>query len=273
MNNIINALLITGGHSFDEVSFFQMIEELDSSGEKKINWSFLKHPGVEPQLTVEYSSKFDVIVFYDMPGVIFTGNRERPIKHFAPSNSFKQNFMEIVEKGKGLVFLHHAIGGWPTWKEYGALIGGKFDFFPYQLRGKNYPGSAYRFNVEQNMTALDIDHPILNGFSESFKMKEEVYLYSTLEDELIPLIRSDFDFTSENFRYGGENFKEHPQGSNLIAWVKSYGKSPIAYIQPGHGPKIFSDKQYHQLLYNSIEWAASDRARNWAVTNHTKVMG
>ena len=194
MTENINALMITGGHVFDEALFFSMIEGLDAKGEKKINWSFLKHPHVEPQLSVEYGSKFDVIVFYDMPGVIFTGNKEKPIDHYKPSESFKQNFMGLVDKGIGLVFLHHAIGGWPTWKKYGELIGGKFDFLPYQLREKRYPGSAYRFNVEQNMTALEISHPILNGFSESFQMKEEVYLYPVLENEVTPLIRSDFDF-------------------------------------------------------------------------------
>mgnify|MGYP000138237472 CR=1 FL=1 len=259
--------MITGGHSFDEVLFFQMVGKLDAGGERKIDWSFMVHPNVESQLTVAYGSQFDVIVFYDMPGIIFTGNQEHPIDHFEPSEYFKKNFFELVEKGVGLVFLHHAIGGWPTWKEYGEMMGGKFDFLPHQLRDKHYPGSAYRFNVEQNMTVLMNDHPILKGFSESFLMKEEVYLYTSLEDEVVPLIRSDFDFSADNFKYGGKNFREHPRGSNLIAWIKSHGKSPIVYIQPGHGPKIFQDQEYRKLLYNGIDWAASDNARDWAKEN------
>lgn len=263
MKTKMNALMITGGHSFDEALFFQMIEKLDEQGERKINWRFLEHPHVESTLTVEYGSQFDVIVLYDMPGLIFTGNKERPIEHFEPTEQFKQNFMQLVEKGVGWVFLHHAIGGWPTWKAYGELIGGKFDFIPYQLRDKTYPGSAYRFNVTQKMTALQGDHPMLKGFADSFTMKEEVYLYAALEEEVTPLIRSDFEFTGANFRYGGENFKEHPRGSNLIAWVKAHGNSPIAYIQPGHGPKIFLDQDYHKLLYNGIQWAASEEARDW----------
>ena len=95
-------------------------------------------------------------------------------------------------------------------------------------------------------------------------MLDEVYLYPVLEDDVVPLLQSDFDFVSENFRNGGIGFKEHPRGSNLVAWVRAAGKSPIAYLQPGHGPQVYADKNYRKLIVNAIKWANSDAAYTWA---------
>ncbi|OJJ21604.1 hypothetical protein BKI52_13905 [marine bacterium AO1-C] len=265
MKNTINALLVTKGHAFQEIPFFSMIDDLGTwDDEVTINWKHVKHPKALAAFEPARTDDYDVVVFYDMPGVVFTNNPAQPFQHAEPPAEFKKNFMDLVDKGKGMVFIHHAIGGWPTWKEYTELIGGKFQFMPGEVGGKNYPGSGYRFYEPQTISVLDTSHPIVEGLGTAFKMRDEVYLYPVLEDDVVPLLRSDFNFVSENFANGGLGFKEHPKGSDLIAWVRASGKSPIAYLQPGHGPQIYSDNNYKRLIVNAIKWANSEEAYAWA---------
>ncbi|MGV0036661.1 MAG: hypothetical protein ACNYPE_17550 [Candidatus Azotimanducaceae bacterium WSBS_2022_MAG_OTU7] len=40
--------------------------------------------------------------------------------------------------------------------------------------------------------------------------------------------------------------------------------SPIAYLQGGDDPDAYSSVHYRQLLQNTINWAASDAALDWA---------
>jgi hypothetical protein len=57
---------------------------------------------------------------------------------------------------------------------------------------------------------------------------------------------------------------EHPDGSNVVGWVKHYRNSPIAYMQGGDDPEAYSSAHYRQLIQNTIHWAASEAALNWA---------
>ena len=83
-----------------------------------------------------------------------------------------------------------------------------------------YEIRRYRFRVDQTITVVDPAHPIVDGLGESFPYRDEAYLYSVFESDVTPLLRSDFTFKAENFRYGGVDFKNHPEGSNLGGWTK-----------------------------------------------------
>ena len=74
-----------------------------------------------------------MLVFYDMPGIDFS---TQPPGFVAPSDKLKEGFMSLLEAGKGMVFLHHAIAGWPLWPEYGEVIGGRFFYSPTASRGE-----------------------------------------------------------------------------------------------------------------------------------------
>ncbi|MBJ7426039.1 MAG: hypothetical protein JHD22_03800, partial [Ilumatobacteraceae bacterium] len=58
----------------------------------------------------------------------------------------------------------------------------------------------------------------------------------------------------------------HPAGSNVVAWVKKAGNSPLAYLQFGDGPVTYGDPNFRRVLSNAITWAASADARLWAST-------
>jgi uncharacterized protein len=53
--------------------------------------------------------------------------------------------------------------------------------------------------------------------------------------------------------------------------VKTAGASPVAYLQPGHGPTAFGNPNYRRLVANAIRWAASPAAHEWAQRNPVPV--
>ena len=194
-----------------------------------------------------------------MPGVVFTRS-EPPFAHYDPSEEYKRNFLALLERGKGMVFLHHAIASWPTWPEFAEIVGGRFHFLPGELDGKHYPGSGFRFRTEQTITVLDASHPVTQGVEPSFDILDEVYLFPVLGDAVTPLLRSDYTFSAENFPMGGVGFEQHPPGTNLVGWTKHAYNSPIVYLQGGHGPEAYTNSNYQRLLANAVRWTASAEA-------------
>ena len=100
-----------------------------------------------------------------------------------------------------------------------------------------------------------------------------VIFFQGLEDEVVPLLRSDYGFEDANFYSaahavaGSMNNREgwsHPAGSNLVGWVKSHGNSPIVYLQGGDDGAAMANEHLRHLVHNAVRWAGSDAARDWA---------
>ena len=211
---------------------------------------------------------FDALVLYDMPGIDFS----RGAAPVEPDPGFQAGLLALLEEGKGVVALHHAIAGWPAWPEYSELLGGRFLYRPGTLRGAQRPDSGYHHDVTHEVIADDIDHPVLAGLPERFALTDEIYLSEVFEDSVQPLLRSSAAFTRENFysanqAISGRMFSndgwEHADGSNLIGWTKRARNSPLVYLQPGDGPATYDDSNYRRLIENAIRWVCSDEALTW----------
>jgi len=222
-----------------------------------INWTHVEQPAAEALMDVERAARYDTIVWYDMPGVTFSRGTP-PFTHYDPSDDYKKGFLALLDAGKPMVFLHHTIASWPSWPEYAELLGGRFHFLPGELKGQHYPGSGYRFNVPQTLTVENANHPIVDGIPPVFDIRDEAYMMAVLEEDVKPLLRSDYDFRAENFHHGGVGFRDHAPASNLVGWTKMARNAPIAYLAHGHGPKVYFDPNFVRLIANAVKWAASD---------------
>lgn len=259
-----NILLVTKGHPFERDAFFSMFDNLD------INWTHVEQPAAREFFNTELAADYDAIVMYDMPGIQF--GESGPIME-TPSERYKNSFLNLLEAGKGMVFMHHAIAGWPAWEEYAEIVGGRFLYLTDTLRGTSRSDSGYRHKVEHTLSTLET-HPVTHGLPATFSMTDELYLSEVFTDNIQPLLASDYDFTRDNFYSAtkavrdGKMFDnegwEHPDGSNVVGWVKHYRNSPIAYLQGGDDSEAYSCSNYRQLLQNAIHWAASDAALDWA---------
>lgn len=255
----LDVLVVTGGHPYEAGPFFEVFDSYD-----QVTWSHATAP----------EAGHDVVVFYDMPGLRFT-RADPPAEFVEPTAEQQATIEALLASGTGLVFMHHAVAGWPTWERYAAIIGGRFHYQPGRLAGVDYPDSGYLFDVRHTVEVLASDHPVCAGLPERFELTDELYCFPVLDDHVIPLMRTSFD-TSDDRRFfsadlairGQRNTNDgwnHPAGSPLVAWARREGRSPIVYLQFGDGPVTYADAWFRRVLHNAIGWVASDDARHWAV--------
>jgi type 1 glutamine amidotransferase len=246
----LDVLVVTGGHPFEAEPFFAVFDALDG-----IVWHGTGAP--EPG--------HDVVVFYDLPGIRFT-RADPPAELPAPTAEQRAVIEQLCAAGTGLVFLHHAIGGWPAWPEYAELIGGRFHYQPGTLGGIDYPDSGYVFDVTHTVDVLEPEHPVCAGLGPTFTITDELYCFPVLTDDVTPLMRTRFD-TSDHTRFSSSDLAirgqrgsnaawSHPPGSDLVAWTRQAGASRVVYLQFGDGPVTYGDPSFRRALGNAISWAA-----------------
>jgi uncharacterized protein len=261
---MIRVALITKGHPFDAPALFAAFDSIAD-----ISWSHIEHPEALELVEPSRAADFDVFVMYDMPGITFTRS-DPPTIFTPPPPGYAEAFAALLAAGKGMVFMHHAIAGWPTWEEYAHIIGGRFHYQPASLGGVPYPDSGYRHDVTHTVQVIDSSHPICAGLPAEFTITDEVYLYPVFEADVQPLMRSTAEFVDTNFYSadlairGQRNANDgwhHPPGSNLVAWTKTVGNSPVAYLQFGDGPTTYADPTYRRIVANAIAWAAEPVTR------------
>jgi type 1 glutamine amidotransferase len=262
----LQVLVAVCGHPFDRNAFDKLFSACTDC-----MVSVVDQPAASRLLTPEGVEGFDAVVLYDMPGVDF-GARPRP-GFVPPPEDVKRGFKGMLERGVGVVALHHAIASWPGWPEYAELLGGTFLYRPAKLRGRDTLDSGYRHKVPYNVLNVAPEHPVTAGVPASFPLTDELYLYEVFEDEVTPLLRSDYTFDAEHFysatqavegRMNSNADWPHPPGSNLVGWAKRALNSPLVYLQPGDGPSVYEDANAQRLVANAIHWVASDAAKAWA---------
>lgn len=258
-------LLITKGHPFEKGLFLDWIDAIPDC-----EVTHIEHPAAHDFIAAGLGEPYDLWIHYDMPGYQF--GTEGGVKFIEPSQTFKTAFLERLEiQGKPCLFLHHALAGWPTWPRYGEIVGGRFLYRPGEVRGEARLDSGYKHDVTYK--AQLSEHAITHGVPDGFDVTDELYLAEIFEDSVVPLARSDYGFCADNFfsaskAVDGEMFSNkgwaHPDGSNLVGWVKHYGKSPLGYLQMGDGPAAYSNAGVTALLQNMAAWLLSDEASQWA---------
>ena len=267
----MRVLLITRGHPFQREAFFSVFDALSAltpadaptgTTPAPIEWFHVEQPAARALFEPDYAKDFDVFVFYDMPGIRF--GADGPVFE-QPSARLQENLRSLTTSGKGLVFLHHAIAGWPAWPEYAELMGGRFLYMPGELRGTPRQDSGYRHSVTHNVRKL-AEHPVTAGIPDSFAITDELYLFEVFDDSITPLLASDHLFERDNFYSAAKAVSEgkmfnndgwsHAPGSNLIGWTRTQDASRIVYLQCGDDGVAYANPHYRQLLGNAIRFVA-----------------
>lgn len=258
-------LLITKGHPFEKGPLLEWMDALPNA-----EITHIEHPAAHDFIAAGLGEAYDLWLHYDMPGYQFGANGG--VKFIEPSQAFKAAYLERLEsQGKPCLFLHHALAGWPTWPRYGEIVGGRFLYRPGEVRGEARLDSGYKHDVTYKTQLTD--HEVTRDVSDGFQVTDELYLAEVFEDSVVPLVRSDYAFTKDNFfsasqAVDGAMFSNkgwnHPEGSNLVGWLKHYGKSPLGYLQMGDGPAAYGNTDVTRLLHNMAAWLLSDEASQWA---------
>lgn len=216
---MIKAAVVTGGHDFEQKEFLELFE-----GYKDIEYVHERQQD-ESEIFEDVSEwPYDVIVLFHMTQEI--------------SPRRKANFVKLLEKGVGVVAVHHSIAAFQKWPEYRKIIGGRYCLEAVREAGVTHRAGDYRHDVDFMIHIEDEEHPITRGLSD-FSVHDETYKYCVLEPDNHVLLSTD-----------------EPSSDKAIGWVSGYGKGQVCYIEPGHGASIYADENYRGLIAQAIRWSA-----------------
>jgi len=216
----VRVVVVTGGHDFEREPFAAMFDGLEG-----VAWREVVQPTANETLyTPEGAATYDVLVWYDLNQAI--------------TDEQKAALMAVLQRGKGLVVLHHALADYQDWPEAMQIIGGRYYLAPVTRDGTAIPASTYREGVQVPVRVADPTHPVTAGLTE-FVLHDEVYGGYEVLPRVHPLLTTD-----------------HPESSPVLAWAHVWGNSRIVAIQPGHGRGSYEDPSYRRLLQQAIRWVA-----------------
>ncbi len=216
----IRVLVVTGGHGFERVPFEQMFKD-----NPDITFTMVEHPKAQALFKAEAAKAYDVVVLYDMWQKI--------------DDTTKADFANLVSSGKGVVALHHCLGGYQDWPEYEKIIGGLYLLQPRTVDGALQPASIYKEDLDLKVKVADAAHPVTAGVSAEFAIRDETYGKFDLLPDSHPLLTCD-----------------HPTSDKVIGWWRTYGKARVVYLQGGHDHFAYTHPQYRKLVANAIRWSA-----------------
>jgi type 1 glutamine amidotransferase len=219
----LKVLVVTGGHGFEKEPFDRMFN--DNPG---INPTMAAHAGTNATVFERDDLlTYDVVVLYDIRKSI--------------TESQKAKFLALFDKGIGLVVLHHAIVSYQHWPEYEKIIGGLYPE-PDDKSGVVTAQVGYEHDIEIPVTIVARDHPVTSGLKD-FTIHDEIYWGYRVAAGVTPLIST-----------------THPKSGKPLGWCREQGKSRVVYLQLGHGPEAFENRNYRTLVANSIRWTAHRQA-------------
>ena len=219
-NTKFKVLVVTGGHGFDRDPFLKMFSD-------NPDITFIHAAHARTNATVYERDDLlrqDVVVLYDMPQQI--------------TDTQKASFLSLLDRGIGLVVLHHALVSYANWPEYEKIIGGRYAEPDPKKPGTVTEQVGWQHDVEVPVLLVAKDHPITAGVKD-FTIHDEIYWGYRVQPDVTPLITT-----------------THAKSGKPLGWAHTYRKSRVVYLQLGHGPEAFNDENYQRLLRQSIRWTA-----------------
>jgi uncharacterized protein len=265
MAKSLRVLVITGGHPVDMDAFVAMYDVL--AAERGCTCEHELQPDALRWLRPEYHGRWHAVVCHDIAGVTLRRGATPVVSE--PDFELRAALVALLKRGQGMVITHHALASWPNWDGWATAVGGRYLFAPGTMRGHVVPSSGYRM-ATHSARVLVSDHPVCHGV-EDFVLDDELYLCPMFDSEVVGLVETHADMGGELFHstidvmVGREPFRtcaNHPPASRLLAWVKSAESSPLAYLQPGHGPETMSHPMYRPSTRAARcdHWARGARA-------------
>lgn len=216
-NKEMNVLLVVGGHDFEQEPFYAMMDKLPG-----VTYDVAEHPNAYAYLKPDQIDRYDVVLLYDMPAEI-------------PEDA-KKDFIAMLEKGKGLIALHHAFCSYDFWPEYTNILGGRYHHFPWQKNGEEQAPSTYKHDLAMDIKVMDSKHPVTKGISD-FRIMDEAYGGTEILEKVYPLLGTD----------------ETASGP-LVCWANEYANAKVVTYTLGHDKQAWENPDFTRILSQAISW-------------------
>jgi uncharacterized protein len=163
--------------------------------------------------------------------VLFFTSGELPV-----TEQQKRDLLEFVRAGKGFGGVHSATDTFYTWREYGELIGARFNGHPWV--------QPVRLDVE------DPEHPALAGLGTGFTMLDEIYQFREFSRDrvrvLMTLDAASVDLGAAGVNPGTEDFP--------LTWCRRYGEGRVFYSALGHFDSTWRDARFLGMMQEALLW-------------------
>ena len=125
----VKVLVVTKGHGFNYNGFYSMFDD-----NPELLTTQVEQPAAQVLLRPENVAEYEAVCFYDMWGVDFSPAPEE----------YQQSIAALLESGKGLMLMNHALVEWPAWPGWRDVSGTSFLLREGEVFGEMTPGSGYR---------------------------------------------------------------------------------------------------------------------------------
>lgn len=157
----------------------------------------------------------------------------------------RRALLDFVSGGKGLVGIHAATVGLNDWKEWGEMIGGRYQALPW---------------MDARVRVEDPSHPLCAVFKgETFRIEDEIYeLRAPYSRETVRVLLSvePADAAREKSTKYGKPVRT--DSDYPLSWVKSHGKGRVFYCALGHFSETYWNPLMLRHFLDGIQFALGD---------------
>ena len=215
----LKVVVVTGGHGFEREPFFEMMDSIE-----EITYTEAVQKD-HSELFEDISNwNYDVIVFYSMTQQI--------------SEKRRKNFLKLLDRGVGIVALHHTMCSFQQWPEFKKIIGAKYYTRDTMEDGVMCKACSYEHDIDMAIRVRDKFHPITEGLGD-FAIHDEGYKNCWFDKNNYVLLTVD-----------------HASSDETVGWVRRYGNSKVCTIQLGHDSQAYENRNYRRLVRRAILWTA-----------------
>jgi type 1 glutamine amidotransferase len=205
----LRVLVVAGGHEYDVEPFRKLFGKFED-----MDCTFVEETAGGESIDDVENWPYDAMVLY---------NYQRNT-----TDKQKENLLKLLDRGTGLVVLHHGLYAYLPWKEYRKIAGFKTGI------------GSWKHDIDIAVHVEDADHPVTRGVSD-FTINDETYLGYIVDPKVHVLL------TTAN-----------PLNAKTLAWTHTYRNSPVCYLQLGHGLNAYENPSFLTLLGNAIRWTAKE---------------
>jgi len=203
----LQVLVVSGGHGYPVEPFRKVF-----AGFADMQCTFVEEK--------EGGEAFDDISAWPYRAIVLYNFEKKP------NDRRWNNFLALLDRGAGLVILHHGIYAYRSRPEFQKIVG----VTSWLSAAKH--GMKFTVHIE------DPKHPITQGLSD-FVIHDETYQGHGTDPAVHVILTTD-----------------HPENSKAVAWVHTVRKSRVCYLQLGHDHEAYAAPEFGVILGRAIRWSA-----------------
>ena len=183
-------------------------------------------------------TQYDAFFFFTTGNLTEAGTDNTP----PMSARGKEALLAAIRNGKGFIGVHSASDTFHSKGEpyetqrqldpYIAMLGGEF--------------LSHGSQQEARVKVVDTSFPGLQGWAETFTIKEEWYSLKNFSKDIHVLLVLDTE---------GMHDSDYRRPPYPIAWARKEGKGRVYFNAMGHRDDVWMSERFQQMLAGAVAWA------------------